>query len=84
MQRHDPVIYPGTFASGVFNPDCRRWNAGYVAPTMDNLAALRREHDQITEELAARAGLPPLLAHRLHSRWDQITQFLDRHTLETA
>jgi hypothetical protein len=103
MRREDPAIYPGTFATCVFNPDkafcqqhrdsrgttqpslgtCRPLECGNVALTVDNLDALRRERDQITDELAVRPGLPPLLVHRLRARHEQITQFLDRHTPET-
>lgn len=103
MRRDDPAIYPGTFATCVFNPDkalcqqhrdshgtthpslgtCRPLECGNVALTSDNIDALRRERDQITDELAVRPSLPSLLVHRLHGRHEQITQFLDRHTQET-
>lgn len=51
-----------------------------VALTADNLTNLRQETQHIEEELAARPLLPPLLRHELHTRHQQITTFLDRHT----
>jgi hypothetical protein len=103
MRRQDPAIYPGTFATCVFQPDkalcqqhrdgrgtprpglgdCRPLECGNVALTTDNITALRAELDHITDQLAPRPSLPPLLHHRLCGRHDQITQFLDRHTPAT-
>jgi hypothetical protein len=103
MRRQDPAIYPGTFATCVFQPDkalcqqhrdlrgatrpglgeCRPLECGNVALTTDNFTALRAELDHIADELAARPSLPPLLAHRLRGRYEQIARFLDRHTPET-
>jgi hypothetical protein len=103
MRRQDPAIYPGTFATCVFQPDkalcqqhrdsrgttrpglgdCRPLECGNVALTTDNITALRAEMDHITDQLALRPSLPPLLHHRLCGRHDQITQFLDRHTPAT-
>jgi hypothetical protein len=102
MRRQDPAIYPGTFATCVFNPDkalcqqqrdshgtvhpslgtCRPLECANTALTSDNIDALRHERDQITDELALRPELPPLLVHRLRTRHEQITQFLDRHLPE--
>ncbi|WP_189160688.1 hypothetical protein [Lentzea pudingi] len=104
MRRHDPAIYPGTFATCVFNPDkalcqqhrdtrgtthpivgnCQPLECANVALTADNLDALQLELDQITAELSARPGLPPLLVHRLRDRHEQITQYLDRHAQESS
>ncbi|MBU3063166.1 hypothetical protein KO481_16720 [Nocardia sp. NEAU-G5] len=102
LHRADPAVYPGTFATCVFDPDkalcqqdrdqrgtrrpglgtCRPIECANTALTVDNLAALRAELDQVTLHLAQRPGLPPLLSHRLRSRRTQIAQFLDRHALE--
>jgi hypothetical protein len=103
MRRQDPAIYPGTFATCVFQPDkalyqphhdqggatrpglgeCRPLECGNVALTTDDLTALRAELNHVDDELATRPSLPPLLAHRLRSRREQIARFLDRHTPET-
>jgi len=78
MRRHDSAIYPGAFATWVFNPDkalcqqhrdshgtthpvqgtCRPLECGNVALSSDNIDALRRDCDQITEWPSDRACHP--------------------------
>ncbi|AXB45274.1 hypothetical protein A4R43_24540 [Amycolatopsis albispora] len=104
LRRADPAVYPGTFATCVFNRDkalchqhrdshgttqpglgdCRPLECANVALTADNTAALGAERDRVDHELAARPSLPPLLQHRIRSRRDQISHFLDRHVPETG
>lgn len=64
--------------------DCRPLDCANVALTADNTAALGAERDRVDHELTIRPSLPPLLAHRLRSRRDQISHFLDRHAPETS
>lgn len=102
LRREDPAIYPGTFATCVFNRDkalchqhpdsrgiarptlggCRPLECANVALTADNITALRAERDRVDHELTRRPSLPPLLAHRLRTRREQIRHFLDRHAPE--
>lgn len=108
LRREDPAIYPGTFATCVYDRDkalchqhhdssdtstgiarpslgnCRPLECANVALTVDNVTAFRVELDRIDHELGERPSLPPLLQHRLRSRRDQISHFLDRHTPETS
>jgi hypothetical protein len=60
--------------------DYRPLECANVALAPENLTALRAENHRIHHELATRPGLPPLLRHRLSSRRDDITRFLDRNT----
>jgi hypothetical protein len=102
MKRSDPAVYPGTYATCVFNPDralclkqddshgslqpalhsCQPLECRNVALTTANIGALTAELGHIDRELARRPSLPPLLRHRLGTRRDQITVFLDRHAPE--
>jgi hypothetical protein len=60
---------------------CQPFACRNVALTADNIGNLRREIDNIGQELAARPPLPPLLHHQLLSRRNEITAFVDRHPL---
>lgn len=57
---------------------CKPLACRNVALTPDNIASWHSEIDKITERLAARPPLPPLLRHLLEDRRTEITAFLDR------
>jgi transposase len=57
---------------------CKPLACHNVALTPDNIASWHGEIDKITERLAARPPLPPLLRRRLEDRRTEITTFLDR------
>jgi hypothetical protein len=59
---------------------CKPLACRNVALTPDNVASWHSEIDKITERLAARPPLPPLLRRRLEDRRTEITAFLDRTT----
>jgi integrase len=57
---------------------CKPLACHNVALTPDNVATWHSEIGKITERLAARPPLPPLLRRRLEDRRTEITAFLDR------
>jgi integrase len=57
---------------------CKPLACRNVALTPGNVASWHGEIDKITERLAARPPLPPLLRRRLEDRRTEITAFLDR------
>jgi integrase len=59
---------------------CKPLACRNVALAPDNIASWHSELDKITERLAARPPLPPLLRRRLEDRRTEITAFLDRAT----
>lgn len=59
---------------------CKPLACRNVALAPDNIASWHNEIDKITERLAARPPLPPLLRRRLEDRRMEITAFLDRTT----
>lgn len=58
---------------------CQPLHCPNVALTSDNIDALHGEADRLTRRLGARPPLPPLLAHQLTRRVQEITAFLSRH-----
>jgi len=59
---------------------CKPLACRNVALAPDNVASWHSEIGKITERLAARPPLPPLLRRRLEDRRTEITAFLDRTT----
>jgi integrase len=57
---------------------CKPLACHNVALSPGNIASWHSEIDKITERLAARPPLPPLLRRRLEDRRTEITAFLDR------
>jgi hypothetical protein len=92
MRRQDPAVYPGTFATCVFQPEkalCQQHHdsRGTTRPGLGDCRPLECTNvalDRISGQLAFRPSLPPLPAHRLRGRRDHITRFLDRYTPETV
>lgn len=59
---------------------CKPLTCSNVALTPKNVLAWQRELDRVTARLASPSPLPPLLRHRLRTRHEEITTFLDTRT----
>ncbi|MEN3615308.1 hypothetical protein AAH979_38000 [Plantactinospora sp. ZYX-F-223] len=91
MRNADPAIYPGTYVTCVYDhskalcqrtatgPDlamCQPLHCRNVAFSADNTAAWNAEFARLDRRLAAKPPLPPLLAHRMQNRREQIQRLL--------
>ncbi|MEV4511516.1 hypothetical protein AB0K00_21390 [Dactylosporangium sp. NPDC049525] len=92
MARHDPAIYPGRYATCVFDhakalcgarPDldnCQPLHCRNAALTQANRQALRGEVTELETYLDRIPALPPYLSAVLRQRANAITAFLDTNT----